>query len=137
LAKKLKATARCLQSWNDKKVGKIKLQLEMARELLHQLEVAQDNRSLSPAELWLRNMLKKHSLALSSISRTMARLKSRIGWLKEGMPIPLFSMHKQGSGRKRISLQQFTQRMGRSGPPRKERQQPSLIFIKGYLVLHK
>jgi exonuclease III len=84
LAKKLKTTARCLQSWNDKKVGKIKLQLEMARELLHQLEVAQDNRSLSPAELWLRNMLKKHSLALSSISRTMARLKSRIGWLKEG-----------------------------------------------------
>jgi hypothetical protein len=84
LAKKLKTTARSLQSWNDKKVGKIKLQLEMARELLHQLEVAQDNRSLSPAELWLRNMLKKHSLALSSISRTMARLKSRIGWLKEG-----------------------------------------------------
>jgi hypothetical protein len=83
-AKKLKTTARSLQSWNDKKVGKIKLQLEMARELLHQLEVAQDNRSLSPAELWLRNMLKKHSLALSSISHTMARLKSRIGWLKEG-----------------------------------------------------
>ncbi|KAL5647183.1 hypothetical protein ACJX0J_041538, partial [Zea mays] len=83
-AKKLKATARSLQGWNDKKVGKIKLQLEMARELLHQLEVAQDNRSLSPAELSLRNMLKKHSLALSSISRTMARLKLRIGWLKEG-----------------------------------------------------
>jgi hypothetical protein len=68
LAKKLKTTARSLQSWNDKKVGRIKLQLEMARELLHQLEVAQDNRSLSPGELWLRNMLKKHSLALSSIS---------------------------------------------------------------------
>jgi hypothetical protein len=31
-----------------------------------------------------RNMLKKHSLALSSISRTVARLKSWIGWLKEG-----------------------------------------------------
>jgi hypothetical protein len=84
LAKKLKTTARSLQSWNDKKIGKIKLQLEMARELLHQLEVAQDNRSLSPAELWLQSMLKKHSLALFSISRTMARLKSWIGWLKKG-----------------------------------------------------
>lgn len=58
----------------------------MARELLHQLKVVQDNRSLSPGELWLRNLLKKHSLAMSSLSlsRTMARLKSRIGWIKEG-----------------------------------------------------
>jgi hypothetical protein len=84
LSKKLQATARALQSWSDKKVGNIKLQLELARELLHQLEVAQDSRSLSSSEVWLRNSIKKHSLALSSLSRTMARLRSRISWLKEG-----------------------------------------------------
>jgi hypothetical protein len=58
-------------------------QLELAKELLHQLEVAQDSRSLSPSETWLRNNLKKHCLALAS-SRTIARLRSRIGWIKEG-----------------------------------------------------
>jgi hypothetical protein len=59
-------------------------QLELAKELLHQLEVAQDSRSLSPLEAWLRNNLKKHCLALASFSRTIARLRSRIGWIKEG-----------------------------------------------------
>jgi hypothetical protein len=32
----------------------------------------------------LRNNLKKHCLVLSSLSRTIARLRSRIGWLKDG-----------------------------------------------------
>lgn len=40
LAKKLQTTARGLQKWSDKIVGCVKLQLEMARELLHQLEMA-------------------------------------------------------------------------------------------------
>jgi hypothetical protein len=32
----------------------------------------------------LRNNLKKHSLALASLSRTITRLRSRIGWIKDG-----------------------------------------------------
>jgi hypothetical protein len=59
-------------------------QLQLAKELLHQLEIAQDNRALSIDELWLRNKLKKNCLALSSLSRTIARLRSRIEWLKKG-----------------------------------------------------
>jgi hypothetical protein len=47
-------------------------------------EMAQNNRVLSPDEVWLRNSLKKDSLALSSLSRTMTRLTSRIAWLKDG-----------------------------------------------------
>jgi hypothetical protein len=42
---------------------KLKSQLDLAKELLHQFEIAQDGRSLSPSEVWLKNMLKKHSLA--------------------------------------------------------------------------
>jgi hypothetical protein len=83
-SKKLTTTSRCLQSWNEKKIGDVRIQLEMARYLLHHLELAQDIRVLSPAEVWLRNSLKKHSLALSSLSRTMALLRSRIAWLKDG-----------------------------------------------------
>ncbi|XP_066374880.1 uncharacterized protein [Miscanthus floridulus] len=39
---KFKAVCKGLQSWSDKKVGHINSQLVLAREILHQLEIAQD-----------------------------------------------------------------------------------------------
>jgi hypothetical protein len=84
LSAKLKATTRGLQGWSEKKVGHVASQLELAKELLHQLDIAQDSRVLSSTEIWLHNNLKKHCLALASLSRTIARLRSRIGWIKEG-----------------------------------------------------
>jgi hypothetical protein len=58
------------------------------------LEIAQDSRVLALDEVWLWNNLKKHCLALSSLSRTIARLRSRIGWLKEGdANMALFCAH--------------------------------------------
>jgi hypothetical protein len=107
LSVKLKATSRGLQRWSDKRVGHVASQLELARELLHQLKIAQDGRGLSSEESWLRNNLKKHCLALSSLSCTIARLRSRIGWIKEGMPTQLYSMHMQDTGRIKTSLQRW------------------------------
>ena len=58
------------------------------------LEIAQDNRELSPSERWLYNQLKKHSLALSSLQRTIARCRSRINWLSDGdANTALFHLH--------------------------------------------
>jgi hypothetical protein len=58
---KLKSVARGLQIWSDRKVGNVKSQLALAREILHQLEIAQNSKELSAAEMWLkmasRNML--------------------------------------------------------------------------------
>jgi hypothetical protein len=56
----------------------------MAKEIVYQLDIAQESRPLQPNELWLRNNLKKHSLALSSLLRTLSRLRSRMNWLKDG-----------------------------------------------------
>jgi len=84
LALKLKATAKRLQSWSQKKFGHFKSQLLMAKEIVHHLDIAQESRPLQPNELWLRNNLKKHSLALSSLLRTISRLRSRMNWLKDG-----------------------------------------------------
>jgi hypothetical protein len=67
-----------------KNVGHASSQLALARELLHQLEIANGRRTLSSGEIWLKNSFKKHSLALASLKRTIARLRSRIGWLREG-----------------------------------------------------
>jgi hypothetical protein len=84
LSANLKATARGLLGWSEKKVGHVASQLELAKELLHQLDMAQDSRMLMANEAWLRRNHKKHSLALASLSRTIARLRSRIGWIKDG-----------------------------------------------------
>jgi hypothetical protein len=46
--------------------------------------MAQGSKMLPANEAWLRNSLKKHSLALASLSRTIAGLRSRIGWIKDG-----------------------------------------------------
>jgi len=78
-----------LQSWSDKKIGHINSQLVLAREILHQLEIAQDARVLAAGEIWLKNNLKKHCLALASLKRTIARLRSRINWPKDFRPISL------------------------------------------------
>jgi len=58
--------------------------LQFAKEILHQLEIATDSRALAVQEEWLRRKLKCHLLGLSSLERTMARLRSRLNWLKEG-----------------------------------------------------
>jgi hypothetical protein len=42
LDKKFRAVVRGLQAWSDKKVSHVESQLALARELLHQLEIAQD-----------------------------------------------------------------------------------------------
>lgn len=56
---KLKAAARKLQGWSQKKVGHVVSQLALAREMLHQLEIAQDLRQLQPNKQWLKNCLTK------------------------------------------------------------------------------
>jgi hypothetical protein len=74
LSLKIKATMKGLQSWSDRKVGNFIWQLDLAREIVHQLEIARDGRQLSPLEIMLHNNLKKLSLALSSLLRTVARI---------------------------------------------------------------
>jgi len=92
---------KALQSWSDKNVGHVNSQLALAREVLHQLETANDRRALSPQEVWLKNNLKKHTLALASLKRTIARSRSRIGWLRDGdANTRLFHLHSRHRKRK-------------------------------------
>jgi hypothetical protein len=51
LSAKLKATTRGLQEWSEKKVGHVASQLELAKELLHQMDIAQNSRVLSSTEI--------------------------------------------------------------------------------------
>jgi hypothetical protein len=66
-----------------KKVGHFARQLELAKELLHQLDIIQDSRGLSAAKTGLGNNLKKHCLTLTYLPRTIARSRSGISWIKD------------------------------------------------------
>ena len=82
-------------------MGHLNSQLFLAKEILHQLDIAQDSRTLQPNEMWLRNSLKKHSLVLASLLRTVARIRSRINWLQDGdANTKLFHKHSQHRKRK-------------------------------------
>ncbi|XP_071679058.1 uncharacterized protein [Lolium perenne] len=84
LTAKLKLTACRLMSWSDKKVGCIKLQLMIAREVVLRLDIAMESRLLTPDERRLRAHLKQAYLGLASLERTMARQRAKIAWLREG-----------------------------------------------------
>jgi hypothetical protein len=81
---KLRRTAKALKSWSMKNIGSVRLQLFMARELIAQMDVAQESRALSDDELLLCADIKRHSLGLASLSRTIAWHRSRIRFLGEG-----------------------------------------------------
>nr|ABA97942.1 retrotransposon protein, putative, LINE subclass [Oryza sativa Japonica Group] len=104
---KLRATGRALQSWSDKKVGNVKLQLEMARELIGKFDRMEESRRLSAQERFLHRALKKKYLALASLERTMARQRSRILWLQEGDANTRFFHQHAAYRRRRNFVQQI------------------------------
>jgi len=68
----LRNLVRDLQRWSATRIGDIKAQLLMARELVLRLDIAQERRQLSDEELGLRKRMKMRCLGLSSLERTMA-----------------------------------------------------------------
>lgn len=81
---KLRNTAKALKSWSAKHIGSVGLQLAIAKEIVLQLDCAQDFRNLAPHELALRRKAKLCSLGLASLQRTLIRQWACISYLAEG-----------------------------------------------------
>lgn len=81
---KLRRVAKALKSWSMKNVGSVRLQLFMARELIAQLDAAQEPRSLTDEEWAMRADLKRKSLGLASLARTITWQRARIRYLEDG-----------------------------------------------------
>jgi lambda repressor-like predicted transcriptional regulator len=109
----LQRTAKALKSWSAKHVGSIRFQLFAARELVAQLDTAQDSRSLFDEEHELRRELKRESLGLASLARTIARQRSRIRFLGEGDANTRF-FHLQAYHRNRKNVITTLQHEGQS-----------------------
>lgn len=68
--------------------------------MIFQLDVAQETRSLSDDELWLRKELKEKILGLASLEKIRIRQRSKLTWLKCGDVNSKF-FHMKTNSRKR------------------------------------
>lgn len=88
---------------------------------------------LSNQERWLLHQLKKHSLALSSFQRTIARSRSRITWLSEGdSNTALFHLHARHCKLK-IFISKLVFDDGRVLPSHEEKKKNILNFYLNLL----
>jgi hypothetical protein len=67
----LRNTTRTLRSWSDRFIENICMQLELAKEIVHRLDAARDQRTLVVHEESLHQEMKLKSLGLSSLQRTI------------------------------------------------------------------
>lgn len=103
LDNKLRATAKALQSWSDRWIGNVCLQIGIAMEIIGRLDVASEGRQLSDQEHGLRKVLKRKLLGLSSLDRTIARQRARLLQLSEGDANTGF-FHRQAKHRQRKNV---------------------------------
>jgi hypothetical protein len=75
---KLSRVAKAIKRWRKEKIGDTRLQLALVKEILLQLEAAQERRALTQEELELRRRLKIRSVGLAAIEKSRIRQKSRL-----------------------------------------------------------
>ena len=69
----LRNTVVALQAWGQRKTGNIKIQIAVANYVILRFDRAMEARALTPAEQWLRRMVKHALLGLCSLQRTIER----------------------------------------------------------------
>jgi hypothetical protein len=69
----LRNTVRCLQSWSAETICNIQVQLSLASEVVHWLEMACDRQTVASHEEALRQLLNIKSLGLVSLQCTIMR----------------------------------------------------------------
>jgi hypothetical protein len=81
---KLTRTAKALRAWAKTLIPQGKLALVICREVILQLEKAQELRVLIQPERSLIKHLKRRILGLAAVEKSRARQRSRIVWLRKG-----------------------------------------------------
>lgn len=66
------------------KIGDTRLQLAIVKEVLLQLEAAQELRTLTPQEIALRRQLKAKSTGLAAIEKSRIRQRARLSHIRSG-----------------------------------------------------
>jgi hypothetical protein len=81
---KMARTAKTLSAWSRKLIPMRKMAGHICREVIGQLDIALEHRTLSEEEIELRKLLKNRLLGLAAIDQSRAQQKARLTWLKKG-----------------------------------------------------
>lgn len=129
---KLSRTAKALRIWNKSRVRGTKLRTEIASELIFRLDLAQEERNLSPEELTFRRFLKQKLLGLAALDRVWLRQRSRQTWIKAGDANTRFFQIK-ASARKRKNFIQHLLTENGLAHSHEEKENELLTFYKLHL----
>jgi hypothetical protein len=81
---KLGRVAKDLRAWSRGLIPHLKLSMAVCREVILQLETAQEQRNLLPSEIDFIQKFKTRLLGLAAVEKNRARQKSRITRLRKG-----------------------------------------------------
>ncbi|CAD6239585.1 unnamed protein product [Miscanthus lutarioriparius] len=83
---KMARVAKAIKRWKKDKIGDMRIQLAIVKEVLLQLEAAQEHRLLTAMELHLCRRLKSRSigLGLAAIEKSRIRQRSRLTYIRCG-----------------------------------------------------
>ena len=106
---KLSRTDKALKQWAKKKIGNNRLLMIAARQLIGILDVVQEHRQLSQAELQLRRDLKLRFLGMSALEKLRAKQQSRLSSIRAAEAnTKLFYIQVNGRRRKNFIRQLHT-----------------------------
>jgi len=107
LCHKLHSTSQKLKAWSKEINSDAKKLFFMAQEIILRLDIAQENRSLTAAELLLRAKLKKRILGLAVIERARCKQASRLSSIKLGDANTKYFHHKVNARRRKNHIQRL------------------------------
>jgi hypothetical protein len=81
---KLARLAKGLKRWRKERIGDTRLTLAIVKEVLLQLEAAQEIRTLTQQELHLRRHLKIRSTGLAAIEKLRIKQRARLSYIHSG-----------------------------------------------------
>ncbi|XP_073362379.1 uncharacterized protein [Aegilops tauschii subsp. strangulata] len=100
---KLHRTAKALRSWGQRSMSHLRLQFQVASEVILRLDSAQERRPLSSEEKKLRAFLRGKCPAFASLERVRLRQRARVQDLREGDANSRY-FHMKANGRRRKHL---------------------------------
>jgi hypothetical protein len=103
----LRTMVQELQRWSTTRIGEIKAQLLMARELVLRLDTAQELQQLSKEESGLHRHMKMRCLGLSSLERTMLDRDRKSDSSVKGTQTRHISTSSPGAGRGETTYQRL------------------------------
>jgi RNA polymerase-interacting CarD/CdnL/TRCF family regulator len=81
---RLSRTTKALKAWSKNLMSWAKIAMAICREVITQLDKAQESRTLNEEERILYKTLKQRLLGLATIEKSRARQQSRVTWMKKG-----------------------------------------------------